>query len=226
MTTDTLPPPAPPFLLAPPGVYRPQHDTRLLARALRREDLRPGARVLDLGTGTGALALEAARLGARVTAVDISRRAVLTTRLNALLARQRVDVRRADLTAAVRDSSYDFVISNPPYVPSPGSALPRRGAARAWDAGDDGRVFVDRICAAAPSALRPSGVLLLVHSGLCGVEATLDALGRAGMSASVVERASIPFGPVLRSRLPLLRRAGLLSDEGREELVVVRAEHA
>ncbi|MGW3819977.1 HemK2/MTQ2 family protein methyltransferase [Streptomyces sp. NPDC005046] len=226
MTTQTLTPLVPPLLLAPPGVYRPQHDTRLLAQAMSREDMNSGTQVLELGTGSGALALEAARRGARVTAVDISRRAVLATRLNALIAHRRVTVRHGDLTAAVAGQSFDLVISNPPYVPSPDARPPRKGAARAWDAGRDGRILLDRICAAAPAVLRPRGVLLVVHSGLCGVDATLGRLARAGMTARVTDRARVPFGPVLRSRLPWLRRTGLLGEEAEEELVVIRAEHA
>ncbi|MGW3661892.1 HemK2/MTQ2 family protein methyltransferase [Streptomyces sp. NPDC005141] len=226
MTTQTLTPLVPPLLLAPPGVYRPQHDTRLLAQAMSREDMNSGSQVLELGTGSGALALEAARRGARVTAVDISRRAVLATRLNALIAHRRVTVRHGDLTAAVAGQSFDLVISNPPYVPSPDARPPRKGAARAWDAGRDGRILLDRICAAAPAVLRPRGVLLVVHSGLCGVDVTLGRLARAGMTARVTDRARVPFGPVLRSRLPWLRRTGLLGDEAEEELVVIRAEHA
>ncbi|MEU0459709.1 methyltransferase, partial [Streptomyces sp. NPDC006129] len=68
-----------------PGVYAPQEDTELLAGALSDEPLPPGAEVLDVGTGTGALALEAARRGFRVTAVDVSWSAVWAARLNARL---------------------------------------------------------------------------------------------------------------------------------------------
>ncbi|MER5654960.1 HemK2/MTQ2 family protein methyltransferase [Streptomyces sp. NPDC002131] len=225
MTTHTFTPTVSTLLLAPPGVYRPQQDTRLLARALAREDIGPHTRMLELGTGSGALALEAARRGAGVTAIDISRRAVLATRLNAILARQHVTVRRGDLTEAVTGRSYDLVISNPPYVPSPDARLPRRGAARAWDAGHDGRLLLDRICDAAPAVVGPSGALLLVHSALCGVDATVERLERAGMSAEISDRAAVPFGPVLRSRLPWLRRTGLVGEETEEELVVIRAEH-
>ncbi|MGV9881510.1 HemK2/MTQ2 family protein methyltransferase [Streptomyces sp. NPDC003006] len=228
MTTQTrtsMPPPVrPAHLLAPPGVYAPQYDTELLTRALHREGIGDGASVLDLGTGTGALAVAAARRGARVTAVDISWRAVLTARLNARRSGQSVTVRRGDLAAAPK-GPYDLVVSNPPYVPSPSPALPRRGAARAWDGGPAGRAIVDRVCDAAPRALRPGGVLLMVHSALCGVDASLDRLARLGMDARVSDREFIPLGPVLRSRRAWLRRRNLLADdETHEELVVIRAE--
>lgn len=224
MVADTVVPAAPERLMTLPGVYAPQEDTGLLAHALRREDIGPGTDLLDLGTGSGALAVHAARLGARVTAVDIAWRAVLTARLNARVARQRVTVLRGDLTAAVPGRSYDIVASNPPYVPSPAGRLPRRGAARSWDAGRDGRAVVDRICDAAPRALRPGGVLLMVHSALCGTDTTLSRLSKAGLEATVTDRAVIPFGPVLRSRRAFLRGQGLLGDEDKEELVVIRAE--
>jgi release factor glutamine methyltransferase len=227
MTADTLAPEPPALPLTPPGVYAPQWDTGLLARALRREGIGSGTEVLDLGTGSGALAVQAARLGARVTAVDISWPAVLTARVNALLAGQRVRVRRGDLTDAVPGRSYDLVVSNPPYVPSPSGRLPRRGRARAWDAGHDGRAFLDRICAAAPAVVRPAGALLIVHSGLCGVRATLRSLADAGLRASVTDRALVPYGPILRRRQRWLVREGLLEgDANGEELVVIRAEHA
>lgn len=214
-----------PFTLTLPGVYAPQHDTRLLLAALSRERLAPGADVLDLGTGSGALAVRAAQLGGRVTAVDIAWRAVLTTRLNALLHGRRVTVRRSDLTASVRGSSYDLVLCNPPYVPAPQARVPGRGSARAWDAGRDGRAVIDRVCDGASASLRPGGVLLMVHSGLSDSAATLGRLSRAGLDARVTDRALVPLGPVLMSRREWLREQGLMgASEAAEELVVIRAE--
>ena len=209
----------------PPGVYAPQTDTRLLGQAIRREGITARTDVLDLGTGSGLLAVEAARLGGRVTAVDISWRALAAARLNALLNGESLRVRHGDLASAVPGHRFDLVISNPPYVPAPDTAPPR-GLARAWDAGRDGRRLIDRICDSAPAVLRPTGTLLIVHSHLCGVDATLARLEKAGLRAEVVDRAVVPYGRVLRSRLTWLRQQGLTAGDGTtEELVVIRAEH-
>lgn len=85
-----------------------------------------------MGTGTGALALQAARRGSRVTAVDVSWRAVCTARANAWLTGARVRVRRGNLFHPVRDQSFDLILTNPPYVPAPMDVRPPRGRARAW----------------------------------------------------------------------------------------------
>jgi release factor glutamine methyltransferase len=210
--------------LALPGVYAPQEDTELLAGALSEEPLPPGAEVLDVGTGSGALALEAARRGMRVTAVDVSRRAVWAARLNGLLAGLPLHARRGNLFSPVRGQSFDLILANPPYVPAPHDGQPR-GAARAWDAGGDGRLVLDRICREAPDLLRPGGVLLLVQSALSDPGRTLTTLRAAGLKAAVTRRRRIAFGPVLRGRERWLRQRGLLSaTDNEEELVVVRAE--
>ncbi|WP_228993581.1 HemK2/MTQ2 family protein methyltransferase [Streptomyces sp. DH8] len=224
----TLPPagesPGQPRIVRLPGVYRPQTDTLLLALAMRREGIGAGTELLDLCTGTGALALHAARLGARVTAVDISRRAVASARLNSALARVPVTVRRGDLLRALPGRTFDAVVSNPPYVPAPGLTAPRHRAGRSWDAGPDGRMILDRICDDAFAALRPGGLLLLVQSGLSRPRETVDRLSSAGLDVSVTDRVTIPFGPVTRGRAAWLRARGLLRDRlDREELVVIRA---
>ena len=215
-------------MLYPPGVYRAESDTELLADVVRRGGHAHDRDVLDIGSGGGALAVAAARAGARsVTAVDLSLRSVAATWLNSRLARVPVRVRRGDLFAPVAGRRFGLVLSNPPYVPAATSELPRHRKARCWDAGPDGRALLDRICAGVPDVLTPDGVVLLVHSAVCDTACTLDALHRAGLAARELARVTVPFGPVMHARAQLLEARGLVAPGQRsEELVVVEGRRA
>ncbi|HYI80658.1 MAG TPA: HemK2/MTQ2 family protein methyltransferase [Thermoleophilaceae bacterium] len=208
-------------LVTPPGVFRPHSDSLLLAEYLKKAVV-PGASVADICTGSGVLAIAAARAGADdVTAVDVSRRAVLTAWVNARLNGVSVRARRGDLLAPLDGDRFDLIVSNPPYVPAADDELPTRGAARAWDAGRDGRALLDRICAQAPARLRPGGAVLVVHSSVCDADRTLAMLTRGGLVAEVVLRSRGPLGRLLSERRATLEQRGLLPPGAREEEIVV-----
>jgi release factor glutamine methyltransferase len=203
-----------------PGVFRPRSDTWLLARAARAQ--RAGGRVLELCAGP-AFAGIAAVLGdgARLTTVDVSRRAAANAWLNARLNGLTIDARRGDLLDAVPGERFDLILANPPYLPGPAPA--DRGRERAIDAGADGRAFLDRICRRAPAHLNRHGALLLVQSEVCGIDATLTALEAGGLEADVVARHRGPLGPLLRARRDELVSRGLLRPgQELEEVVVLR----
>lgn len=207
-----------------------QEDTALLREAVRDGDRAAGRSVLDVGTGTGAVAIEAARAGAAsVTAIDLSRRSVLASWINSRFRGVPARVRRGDLFGPVRAHRFDLVLANPPYVPAPSRLRPGeqpRGIARCWDAGPDGRQLLDRLCASAPSVLTQDGSLLLVQSEIAGEQATVDRLRAGGLMPRIVARSRVPFGPVLRARAPELRRRGLLGHDQQDEgLVVIEASH-
>ncbi|MEE1757443.1 HemK2/MTQ2 family protein methyltransferase [Streptomyces sp. SP18CS02] len=216
------------MLMQPRGVYGPQGDSHLLKEALERAAAPNGARVLDVCTGTGVIALTAARLGAReVQAVDTSYRAVLTARCNVWLARPPapVRVRHGDFRTCLTGQRFDVITANPPYVPCPGHERGRSSLAGAWDAGPDGRQLLDVLCVMAPELLDADGTLLMVHSDIARPALTLRMLSDAGLKSSIVARRTQPFGPVLRSRAAWLEQQGLIAPGRRhEELVVIRAD--
>jgi release factor glutamine methyltransferase len=207
-------------LLCLPGVYAARSDTEVLLASLAAESVPAGSHVLDVGTGTGALAVAAAVRGAVVTAVDVSRRALASAFLNGLLRGRRIRLRRGDLFAPVHGHRFDLIISNPPYVPAP--PLPR-DASRAWDAGPAGRDVLDRLCVQSHLMLRPGGVLLIVQSSVSDVPKTCGLLRDAGLRPEVMVRSPGRFGPVMRERAPWLEEQGLI-ERGTlsEDLVVVR----
>lgn len=194
--------PSPPVRLrALPGVWRPHNDARLMARLVAGRGWAVGADVLDVFTGSGVLAVCCGLAGARsVTAVDVSRRALLTAKLNARRNGVRVRTFRGNLFAPVAKDRFDLIVANPPYYPSP-AALPPSGIARAWAGGQDGRALIDAFCGQGPSFLRPGGLLLVVHGSFNGAGATRDRLEAGGLETEIVLRHRGPLGLVGRAQL-------------------------
>lgn len=209
------------------GVYAPQDDSWLLCEALDRCDLVADKRVLDICTGSGILAVEAALKGAReVLAFDISPAAVACASRNAERAGVDVDVRLGTLDDARRAGPYDVVVSNPPYVPSD-APLEGTGPNRAWDAGANGRVVLDQLCDLAPDLVAPGGSMLIVHSEFSDPPQTIRRLEQAGFTARPIATRTVDFGPVMTSYAGRLEAAGLLEPGRREEeLVVIRVDRS
>jgi release factor glutamine methyltransferase len=165
-------------------VLVPRPDTETIVEwALELLQGVPAPRVLDLGTGSGAIALaiQSARLDARVEAVDRSADALAVAQGNAHRLGLPVAFRQADwLQGAGR---YELVVSNPPYVAEGDAHLadlahePRQ----ALVAGDDGLDDIRQIVAAAPAHLAPGGWLLLEH-GWDQAEAVRALLTQAGLA--------------------------------------------
>lgn len=114
----------------------------------------PVARALDLGTGCGVQSLHLAGHARQVVATDVNRRALAMTRLNAALNEIDVDVRQGSLYEPVRTEEFDLLVSNPPFVVSPGTGelLVYR------DSGLPGDEMVRRVVTGAPRHLAPGGI--------------------------------------------------------------------
>jgi ribosomal protein L3 glutamine methyltransferase len=141
--------------------------------------------VLDLCTGSGCLAILAARHfpNAAIDAVDISKNALAVAARNVgeYSLDGRITLHRGDLFAPLGNKRYDLVISNPPYVDAEGmAALPaecRAEPALAFDGGADGLDVVRRILAGAKAHLAPQGGLLCeVGRGRDNLEAAFPRL--------------------------------------------------
>jgi release factor glutamine methyltransferase len=212
-----------------PGVWRPHSDAAMIANLLAVRGLAADADVLDMFTGSGVLAVAAGRLGARsVTAVDVSRRALASARLNAWRNGVTVTTRRGNLFGAVPGETFDLVLANPPYYPSE-AQRPGRGISRAWEGGAAGRLLIDPLCAQVAARLRPGGRLLLVHATFNGERESLDALEATGLRAEVVHRHRGSLGRVGRSLLAQLREHGLevnAAGEPEEETIIIAATRA
>jgi release factor glutamine methyltransferase len=169
-------------------VLVPRPETETLVDVVLARLGPEAARVVDVGTGSGAIALaiKSARPLDDVHAVDLSDDALAVARDNAARLGIEVTFHAGDLLAPVAAlAPLDGVVSNPPYIPSGElPALPievRREPARALDGGRDGLEIIRRLAAAARPLLAPRGLFALeVGAGQAGSVA--DLLGDAGYS--------------------------------------------
>ena len=150
-----------------PDVLIPRHETELLVD-LAADKLPKGGAVLDLGTGSGAIAvaLAHARRDAQVTATDISEAALIVARKNAATHAVTVQFIQGDWFDQV-DGKFDLVISNPPYIAASDPHL-LQGDLRfeprtALTDEANGMMHIGCIIDGAASHLKPGGWLLLEH---------------------------------------------------------------
>jgi release factor glutamine methyltransferase len=160
----------------PRQVYSPEADTVLLLEAARAE-VRPGDRVLEVGTGSGLIAAEMAKV-ARVVATDISPPAASCAR------EKGTDVVLTDLVAGLR-GLFDLILFNPPYLPTRPEERIDDWLELALDGGESGRVVIERFARMAGYVLAPGGRILLLVSSLTGLREVRELFAGLGYSSGI-----------------------------------------
>jgi release factor glutamine methyltransferase len=172
-------------LTVTPAVLVPRPETELLverALALRHEEF---GRVVDLGTGSGAIALTLAseRPGWQVAATDVSEEALAVARSNAeSLDLKRVQFFQGSWFEPLVGRTFDLIVSNPPYVAEDDPAMHdpalRHEPRGALTPGGDGMASLRAIIAVAPDYLERDGWLLLEHGSDQAAEVTRELVAR------------------------------------------------
>lgn len=162
-------------LLVSPAVLIPRPETEHIVEAvLARAQRKAGLRMIDVGTGSGAIALALVKelREAEVHAVDISPAALEVAQANAarLQMEDRIEFRQGDLLSGCCRASYDFVVSNPPYVGESEEdqvqlEVRKFEPRNAVFAGPTGLEVIRELAPQAHEALRAGGWLVMEISG-------------------------------------------------------------
>ena len=197
-------------MIVSPAVLIPRPDTETaVVVALDCLKGKHAPRVVDVGTGSGCLALAIAKHHptAQIIAIDFSGEALAVARQNAevLGLGQRVEFREGDVLAPVGDEdSFDLIVSNPPYIPSGDIAGLEAGVRDfeprlALDGGPDGLLMVGRLIEEAHNLLKPDGDLVLETGA--DQEAPVRALivSRGGFAPSTTIRDAANHPRVIRA---------------------------
>jgi release factor glutamine methyltransferase len=189
--------------LVSPAVLIPRPETEHIIETVldlvQQFTLGAHLKLIDVGTGSGAIAVSLARElpQAEVHAVDISTAALEVARRNAEQLQAKICFAQSDVLESVgRDGSFDFVVSNPPYVglneaDKVQEVVKHYEPHMAVFAGDDGLDVIRRLIPQAFEALRPGG-WLLIEIGYSMEEAVMQLLGGWREVHSVPDLAGIP----------------------------------
>jgi methylase of polypeptide subunit release factors len=172
-----------------PGVFVPSPHGLFYASAPRVD---AGERVIDIGTGSGVLAIAAAKCGARVVATDIDARAIAAARHNAERNGVEIETHLGPLFAGVTDT-FDVVLANLPneiVAPAYLASLPAEDA-RTFAGGEGGNEHLLALLAAAPRYMTHDSRLYLGVHGLTDFRATLRA-ALHGYRVRLLDFATLP----------------------------------
>lgn len=145
------------------GVYPPSEDSYFLIECIEIEN----EKSLDMGTGTGIIALHMAKNGAIVTAADKNINAVINAKENAEINGIKINVVQSDLFSNICEK-FDVIVFNPPYLPS------NDIYDEVWDGGKEGIEVAEKFLERAINYLNPRGRIYLLLSTLGNVKKCID----------------------------------------------------
>ncbi len=167
-------------------VYKPAEDSFLLAENLLVEE---GDAVLDVGTGTGILALTAAEKASRVVGTDINPMAIELARENARVnGIGNVDFIQCDLFPPSNEK-FDLIIFNPPYLPVKEQGL----LEKAWSGGEGGIDLIEKFLDSVSNHLKDGGIFELLVSSLGDMERIDELLKKNNIESEVIAKKKLFF---------------------------------
>ena len=165
------------------NVYVPAEDSYLLAENLL---IKEGQSVLEIGTGSGIVAMYASKLTDKITVTDINfdacQLAEKNFRENGI---ENIEILFGNLFEPVKNRKFDVILFNTPYLPTEDGEVLEDTINYAFDGGLNGRKVIDVFLNEVGNHLNDGGIVQLIQSSLSGNEETLDMLDELGFIAEI-----------------------------------------
>ena len=165
------------------NVYVPAEDSYLLADNL---EIKEGQSVLEIGTGSGIVAMYASRLTDRITVTDINSDACLLAERNFKDNNiEDIEILFGNLFEPVENRKFDVILFNTPYLPTEDDEVIDDTINYAFDGGLNGRKVIDIFLDEVGNHLNDGGIVQMIQSSLSGNQETLDKLDELGFIAEI-----------------------------------------
>ena len=165
------------------NVYIPAEDSYLLADNL---EIKEGQSVLEIGTGSGIVAMYASRLTDSITVTDINFDACELARKNFEANNiKNIEILFGNLFEPVKNRKFDVILFNTPYLPTEDGEVIEDTLNYAFDGGLNGRKVIDLFLNEVSNHLNDGGIVQLIQSSLSDNEKTLDMLDEQGFIAEI-----------------------------------------
>ena len=167
------------------NVYIPAEDSYMLADNL---EITEGQSVLEIGTGSGIVAMYASRLTDNITVTDINFDACELARKNFEANNiENIEILFGNLFEPVKNRKFDVILFNTPYLPTEEGEVLDDTLNYAFDGGLNGRKVIDLFLNEVGNHLNDGGIVQLIQSSLSGNEETLEKLDKLGFIAEIAE---------------------------------------
>lgn len=164
-------------------VYTPAEDSYMLAENLL---INKGQSVLEIGTGSGIVAMYASKLTDNVTATDINYNAIELAEKNFKANNiENIELIFGNLFEPVKDRKFDVILFNTPYLPTENDEILNDDLNYAFDGGLDGRKVIDIFLNEVKNHLNDGGIVQLIQSSLSDNDKTLDILDKQGFVSEI-----------------------------------------
>lgn len=167
------------------NVYVPAEDSYMLADNL---EIKEGASVLEIGTGSGIVAMYASKLTDSITVTDINFDACELARKNFEdNGIENIEILFGNMFAPVESRKFDVILFNTPYLPTEDGDVIDDTLNYAFDGGLNGRKVIDLFLDEVGNHLNDGGIVQMIQSSLSGNEETLQRLDEMGFIAEIAE---------------------------------------
>ncbi|WP_407423521.1 HemK2/MTQ2 family protein methyltransferase [Methanobrevibacter sp.] len=177
------------------NVYVPAEDSYLLAENL---EIKRGQSVLEIGTGSGIVAMYASKLTDKVTATDINFDAITLAESNFKENNiDNIELLFGNLFEPVKNRKFDVILFNTPYLPTEEGEVIDDTINYAFDGGLNGRKVIDRFINEVSNYLNDKGIVQMIQSSLSNNDRTLDMFDSRGFVAEIAKSESFFFEEIV-----------------------------